>query len=352
VAFGKRCENVQTAASPSSEIHIRMPLLSTALAAALVGASTHLCFFIRGEHHLYGTRYLQIFVTAITIALFLDVRVAKQSFVSALGDVSSLAACFITGLYSSLLGYRAFLHPLRKFPGPFGNRLGNLWFSAQLSKGDAYKQVFALHQKYGDFVRVGSSDLSIIHPKAVNVIYGPGTKCDRAAFYNGDPLPSLISTRERGAHDRRRRVWSPAFSDKALRGYAERTKIYDDQLLSRIEAASASGASMNLSKWFNYYSFDVMGDLAFGESFDMLKNDQEHWAVGLMNEGLEALVFLFPVWLFRVLVAIPGLLRDHERIVKFCNERLEKRIKVMWPKESASVLLIDHRTRQKSILQM
>jgi tryprostatin B 6-hydroxylase len=172
---------------------------------------------------------------------------------------------------------------------------------------------------------VGSSDLSITHPKAIEIIYGKNTQCGRASFYNGDPLPSLISCRDRRVHDRRRRIWSPAFSDKALRNYAQRTKIYDDQLLSRIDASGSS--PMNVSKWFNYYSFDVMGDLAFGKPFDMLKNDQEHWAIALMNTGLEALAFLFPVWLFRVLISVPGLLRDHARIVEFCNTQLDKRMK-------------------------
>jgi tryprostatin B 6-hydroxylase len=98
--------------------------------------------------------------------------------------------------------------------------------------------------------------------------------------------------------------------------------------MSRIRAAASSGSSLNVSKWFNYYSFDVMGDLAFGKSFDMLKNDEEHWAIGLMNTGLEALAFLFPIWLFRVFISVPGLLRDHARIVEFCNAQLEERINV------------------------
>jgi Cytochrome P450 len=301
---------------------------TTALAAMVVGVSTHLGYFIRGEHHLYGTKYIQIFIILFINAIFLNIYVAKETLGNAFVKSTQVAICYLIGLYASLLVYRAFFHPLNRFPGPFGNKLGNLWFSTKLGNADAYKKVFNLHKKYGPFVRVGSSDLSIIHPKAVNVIYGKGTKCGRSAFYNGDPLPSLISCRDRIAHDRRRRVWSPAFSDKALRGYAQRIKVYDDQLISRLNAASSSGSPMNVSKWFNYYSFDVMGDLAFGKPFDMLKNDQEHWAIGLMNTGLEALAFLFPIWLFRVLISIPTLLKDHARIVEFCNDQLDKRTKV------------------------
>jgi hypothetical protein len=31
---------------------------------------------------------------------------------------------------------------------------------------------------------------------------------------------------------------------------------------------------MNASRWFNYFSFDMMGDMAFGKSFDMLKTGE------------------------------------------------------------------------------
>jgi len=300
-----------------------------AIAATIAGVSTHLGYLKRGEYHLYGTRYIQLFTAVLITAMILLARVSEQPLREAIGNVVLLAIFYLLGLYSSLLVYRAFFHPLNSFPGPFGNKLGNLWFSAKLGKADAYKQIYHLHQKYGSFVRVGSSDLSITHPKAVDFIYGRNTKCDRAAFYNGDPLPSMISCRDRGDHDRRRRIWSPAFSDKALRGYAQRAKVYDDQLMSRIHTTSSSRSPMNVSKWFNYYSFDVMGDLAFGKSFDMLKNDQEHWAVALMNTGLEALSFLFPIWLFRVLISVPGLLRDHARIVEYCNTQLDNRMKVV-----------------------
>ena len=39
-------------------------------------------------------------------------------------------------------------------------------------------------------------------------------------------------------HDRRRRIWIPAFSDKALRGYENRVKKYNDLLVQQISAFS------------------------------------------------------------------------------------------------------------------
>jgi tryprostatin B 6-hydroxylase len=36
-----------------------------------------------------------------------------------------------------------------------------------------------------------------------------------------------------------------------------------------------SGKPLNASLWLNFYSFDVMGDLAFGQSFDMLRSGEK-----------------------------------------------------------------------------
>ena len=47
----------------------------------------------------------------------------------------------------------------------------------------------------------------------------------------------MHTSRDRPMHDKRRRIWSPAFSDKSLRNYEQRVKPYADQLLQRIEAA-------------------------------------------------------------------------------------------------------------------
>src|SRR6266487_6417367 len=122
--------------------------------AAAAGIATHLGYFIRGEHHLYGTKYIQIFLATFLAVVMFMVRVDNLSIWRALGQTFMLAGYYLGGLYASLLVYRGFYHPLRKFPGPFGNKFGNLWFSMQLGNADAYKKVFHLHKKYGDFVRV------------------------------------------------------------------------------------------------------------------------------------------------------------------------------------------------------
>ncbi|KAE8036859.1 hypothetical protein FH972_009492 [Carpinus fangiana] len=304
-----------------------MPGTPTLLLAAAAGVATHVGYFNRGEHHFYGVRYLQAFLTVCITAIALQVRSADVPTRTALSTTATIAGAFLAGVYASLLTYRIFLHPLNKFPGPFMARITSYWYTFQVA-GHARAQdvTMRMHEKYGEFVRVGSSDLSITHPEGVKVVYGLGSKCSKAAWYDNDaPLTSMHTSRNRVMHDRRRRVWSPAFSDKALRGYEERIKPYGQKLVDQLSAFG--GKPVNVSEWFNYFSFDVMGDLAFGESFDMLEKGEEHWAVKLLNEGMEPLHLMLPPWTFRILTAIPGLAAGYWKFIGYCSEKLDARMK-------------------------
>lgn len=53
------------------------------------------------------------------------------------------------------------------------------------------------------------------------------------------------------------------------------------------------GQSINASKWFNLYSFDVMGELGFGKSFNMLESGETHWAIKLLGQGMCLLPYFY-----------------------------------------------------------
>lgn len=101
---------------------------------------------------------------------------------------------------------------------------------------------------------------------------------------------------------------------------------------------------MDVSTWFNLYSFDVMGELGLGQSFDMIKEGKPHWAIKLLNAGMDPIGFNLPPWLFRTLVAIPGAAADYFRFIGFCSQQLDARMKVQGKKSNPDIThhLIDH----------
>ena len=92
-----------------------------------------------------------------------------------------------------------------------------------------------------------------------------------------------------------------------------------------------SHQTVNASDWFHYYGFDVMGDLAFGESFHMLDNGEYHMAVKLLNDGMAPNGMLAPiVWIIPVLANFPSFLKPkvakgYEIFIGWCAEQVEKR---------------------------
>lgn len=101
---------------------------------------------------------------------------------------------------------------------------------------------------------------------------------------------------------------------------------------------------MNMAKWFNLYSFDVMGDLAFGASYGCLESGEMHWAIKILNDGMDMLGVMLPNWLFRVLIAIPGAAKDHFRFMDYCSQQLEDRMKMQGklPDPDITHTLIEH----------
>ena len=139
-------------------------------------------------------------------------------------------------------------------------------------------------------------------------------------------MTSMQTTRTRVEHDKRRKVWGGAFNDSITRGYEERVAIYLDQLIERIGAAE--GRPVDMTELFHQFSFDVMGDLAFGASFNMLRSEGNHWAIKLLRRGMAPLGLMFPTWCFRLLLAVPGATGDWFAFRDYCCGLLEERMKV------------------------
>lgn len=73
-------------------------------------------------------------------------------------------------------------------------------------------------------------------------------------------------------HRRLRRLQSYAFSEKALSSQADIIDSYISKFISKLleKARCEETAVVDLVDWYNFITFDLIGDLAFGESFGCL----------------------------------------------------------------------------------
>lgn len=124
---------------------------------AVSGVTSHIVFFVHGEldraapQILFGLLLAPASILAIFISLGIPLLEASAT-------TATIWTSFLSGLAISILTYRLFFHPLRKFPGPVLARTTK-WWGALKTAGTLQNHYLVrdLHQKYGDFVRIGES---------------------------------------------------------------------------------------------------------------------------------------------------------------------------------------------------
>lgn len=154
-------------------------------------------------------------------------------------------------------------------------------------RGRSHIKILSLHNRYGPVVRVGPNELSFNSPQAFQDIYGfrPGkqqlAKDPKlyASKLNG-VRDSIAGYLDNEAHTRQRRLLSHAFSDKCLREQEDVIISFVDFLILRLRERTTGNADRkskeDIKSWFNFITFDITGDLMFGETFDCLKDSKLH----------------------------------------------------------------------------
>jgi hypothetical protein len=296
-----------------------------------LGALSHIVYFVHGEHHLHGLLYLRVFIVSILVATFGLWRVQGQSLASSLYTAAIFETQFLIGLFSSIAIYRTSpIHRLQAYPGPRSWRMSKLAHAWDNRNFENFRNLHAAHEKYGDYVRTGPSELSIIDPDAISAVLGPTSTCTRAAWYGmAHPIRAIFHTRSKAEHEKRRQVWSSGLSSKALRTYRSRIESNIASLVQQIERHCARDGIMNASRWFNYLSFDIMGDVGFAQSFGMLNSGQKPDVLKKLEDGQKGLgVFGVAPWLFMMLTRIPMIRREHDIFVDWCAKQILDRREV------------------------
>ncbi len=195
--------------------------------------------------------------------------------------------------------YRLLLHPLRGIPGP------KLWAASSIPyllawlSGRAPFIIHDLHETYGDVVRIGPNRLSFTHPDAWRDIRGHRKSGQHE--HAKDPALYAISKNNilgatRDYHARIRRILSHGFSAKSMQEQQPLIMRYVDLLMQRLgemtidESGQPREAVANLASWFNFTTFDIIGDLAFGESFGCLEESRYHPWVDAIFQGVKQYV--------------------------------------------------------------
>jgi hypothetical protein len=130
--------------------------------AAVLGVASHQCFFKRVEVDTHPVLIAVSFLTAPFAVKHILSNYFQQHAQITSGTSFLVVGCFLISLWTSMLLYRAFFHPLKNFRGPLPAKLSKIWALMQTAKSGLkwYQVNAALHQEYGDYVRTGLSPRS------------------------------------------------------------------------------------------------------------------------------------------------------------------------------------------------
>ncbi|KAF9255163.1 cytochrome P450 [Marasmius fiardii PR-910] len=291
-----------------------------------------LAFVVLGvANHLFFKRYEPVRTTVIRTVILLLVQPLLVLFTLnhysiapfSLYNVVIGYMVFLSSLTTSIILYRVSpFHPLAKVPGPTIFKVSKLWHAYITWRGDQHLVLKELHDRYGPIVRKGPNEVSVIDADSVQAVLGtdglPKGHSYLSGSVEGHPSPLIVLNGQE--RNDRRRIWRRGFTSESIKEYQPVIEKRVVQLADSLHARSKSG-SVDLLKWFNFFSF--------GTPSDMLKEENDHGVFETLQRGLifNEIGAQIP-WITHVWYLLPSL--GHHGLQMFalantwCGRRLQK----------------------------
>lgn len=272
-----------------------------------------------------------------------------------------LIAGLVVGYYVVTAIYCVTAHPLANVPGPKLCAFSRIPYWLMRVRGEDVDWMKKLHDQYGPMLRFGPTDVSYTVAQAWQEIYGPRVTEKPLDFnlqpINGKSRPVLSATRNHQGllatcfllirrtgvpnmltlpteeHSRVRRLFLPAFSDRALKQQEPMFRKYVDLLMYKLGEVGEGGSKpVEMTQLLNFTTFDVMAELCFGENLGMLaKNEYSPWVRSIF-QSLQMLSLVSIINYYPLLKAFfdrfePKAINE-QRVThcRYAEERVNKRL--------------------------
>ncbi|KAI9925425.1 hypothetical protein ASPWEDRAFT_173096 [Aspergillus wentii DTO 134E9] len=170
---------------------------------------------------------------------------------------------------------RVYRNPTSSIPGPWITNWTGLIYDYHFVKGNGAQYVQELHKKYGPVVRVRPNEVDFADLPSVKEIHRIGSGYVKSRWYDtlgGGGIQNLFSMTDPKLHRAHRRLLAWPLSEQALKQQMEpliRTRV--DLTIQRMKEEMKTRQTVDVCKWYLFMAMDVIAELSFGESFDMVK---------------------------------------------------------------------------------
>ncbi|MCJ1331172.1 hypothetical protein MMC10_007859 [Thelotrema lepadinum] len=202
--------------------------------------------------------------------------------------VANVAIALLIFYRLAVIIHRLFIHPLCKIPGPWLHSASNLPLLYQRTyKGTWTRSAAFYHAHYGPIVRISPNVLSVDGPLAWPDIFShrPGkAEWARHPMQFDEYYAQTFLAADTSEHKRYRRIFAPAFTEKAVRAQEPVLQNHTTVLLDQL--SKRQNQPLDLNKWLAYTTFDITAELNLGESFHGLEKDETHFWVAVIFDSL------------------------------------------------------------------
>jgi cytochrome P450 len=209
-------------------------------------------------------------------------------------------------------------------------------------RGELQHHIVELHENYGEVVRVLPNELSFASADSWKDIYGHRkagqlTLNKFPQFYGQpfhDGVHNIIDADD-ATHARMRRVFAHAFSDRALKLQESLFLTYVDRLVHKLRETIAADPAhkFNMVMMYNFTTFDIMGDLTFGEPLDLLNDPTYHGWIRSMFANFKFGAYLHSIRYFPFLesgllrlISLTSLDKKRKEHSSFSSSRVDRRL--------------------------
>ncbi|KAJ4177296.1 hypothetical protein NW755_013918 [Fusarium falciforme] len=175
--------------------------------------------------------------------------------------------------------YRLLLHPLAGVPGPKIAAVNGLWRTWRYAHGKWHEDILELHDKYGPVVRVAPNEVSIVDGPTMKKLYGHGKPALKTGWYHTWHNPGadvmFFAELDPRLHSLKRKRVSAAYSMSSILEYEKYMQSSIALCLDKLSKYSRNGQIVDVSVWVQALAYDVVGELAFGETLGHLETETD-----------------------------------------------------------------------------
>ncbi|KAJ9646253.1 hypothetical protein H2204_000916 [Knufia peltigerae] len=180
-----------------------------------------------------------------------------------------------------------------------------MWIGSAVSSGRAEHLERALHKQHGPLVRIAHNEVSVSDPSAVKIIYNIKSGFTKTDFYppfapNISPHGDLFTQLDEVKHADRRKYVNAVYSMSTILESETYINACTDVFLEKMERFAAESKEIDFGEWIQWYAFDVIGELFFGQQFGFMRDEHDYGryiqSLDTLLPGI-ALSCVLPAWL-------------------------------------------------------